>query len=282
MAHPHLTHIIVPYSSRLLSELQPGQTLLVQGNILQEAKRFEINLLSECFEVNPHVGSVPLHVNVRFDENKIVLNSFNAGEWEKEERHSNPFKKGETFDIRIRVHEERFELLANQHHLADFKHRHAFTKIDHMQITGDITLSNVHWGGRYFEIPFQSTFHGHSLKNGQRVFIYSIAKGDFSVNFVGANGDFLFHLNPRFGEKQIIRGSQKNGTWGEEEREGKFPLKKGEAVDIAIHNEPFSIQVFINGSHYCSFAHRVEDPNNEYKFLRVEGDIELTGVEVSH
>uniref|UniRef100_A0A915NVB5 Galectin n=1 Tax=Meloidogyne floridensis TaxID=298350 RepID=A0A915NVB5_9BILA len=228
MAHPHLNHIIVPYSSRLLSELQPGQTLLVQGNILQEAKRFEINLLSECFEVNPHVGSVPLHVN--------------AGEWEKEERHSNPFKKGETFDIRIRVHEERFELLANQHHLADFKHRHAFTKIDHMQITGDITLSNVHWGGCYFEIPFQSTFHGHSLKNG----------------------------------------SQKNGTWGEEEREGKFPLKKGEAVDIAIHNEPFSIQVFINGSHYCSFAHRVEDPNNEYKFLRVEGDIELTGVEVSH
>uniref|UniRef100_A0A915MVW7 Galectin n=1 Tax=Meloidogyne javanica TaxID=6303 RepID=A0A915MVW7_MELJA len=255
MAHPHLNHIIVPYSSRLLSELQPGQTLLVQGNILQEAKRFEINLLSECFE---------------------------AGEWEKEERHSNPFKKGETFDIRIRVHEERFELLANQHHLADFKHRHAFTKIDHMQITGDITLSNVHWGGRYFEIPFQSTFHGHALKNGQRVFVYSIAKGDFSVNFVGANGDFLFHLNPRFGEKQIIRGSQKNGTWGEEEREGKFPLKKGEAVDIAIHNEPFSIQVFINGSHYCSFAHRVEDPNNEYKFLRVEGDIELTGVEVSH
>jgi len=43
-----------------------------------------------------------------------------------------------------------------------------------------------------------------SLSKGQRVFIYSIAKGDFSVNFVGANGYFLFHLNPRFGEKQVI------------------------------------------------------------------------------
>ncbi|KAF7639365.1 Galectin [Meloidogyne graminicola] len=281
MSHPLINHISVPYTARLLSELQPPQTLLIQGDVLPDANRFAINLLSDCTEVNPHMGSVPLHVNIRFDENSVVLNSFNAGEWEKEERHSNPFNRGEPFDIRIRVHEERFELIANKQHLADFKHRYSFRKINHMQIIGDITLSTVHWGGRYFEMPFQSTFHGDSLKSGQRVFVYSIAKGDFSVNFVGENGDMLFHLNPRFTENQIVRGSQKNGTWGEEEREGKFPLKKGEAVDIAIHNEPYSIQVFINGNHYCTFAHRIEDPNNEYKFLRIEGNIELTGVEVS-
>jgi hypothetical protein len=43
-----------------------------------------------------------------------------------------------------------------------------------------------------------------------------------------------------------------------------------------------TFQVFINGEHYCSFAHRVEDTNNEYKFLRIDGEIEITGVEVSH
>lgn len=81
---------------------------------------------------------------------------------------------------------------------------------------------------------------------------------------------------------QIIRGSQKDGTWGEEEREGAFPLKKENAVDIAIFNEPYSLQIFINGKHYCAFAHRVGEPNNDYKFIRIEGDLEVTGVEVSH
>lgn len=104
---------------------------------------------------------------------------------------------------------------------------------------------------------FSNKFFLHPQK-GHRVFVYGIPKGDFSVNFIGATGDWLFHLNPRFSEKkvcelqisqihlffccQVVRGSQKNGIWGEEEREGKFPLSKGQAVDIALHNEPYSIQ----------------------------------------
>lgn len=280
-AHPQDRSIPVPYTSRLLEELKPGQTLFVHGQVLAEAQRFEINLLSDCTEISSHMGSVPLHISVRFDEGKIVLNSYNAGEWEKEDRYSNPFTKGQPFDIRIRVHDERYEILANQQHLADYKHRIFYTKVDHLQILGDITLSGVHWAGRYFDIPFRATFHGTSLGNGQRVYIYGIPKGDFSVNFVSETGDWLFHLNPRFSEKKIVRGSQKNGVWGEEEREGKFELNKGEAVDIALNNEPYSIQVFLNGQHYCSFAHRVDNPNSDYKFLHIDGNIEVTGVEVS-
>jgi len=275
-------HIPVPYTSRLLSEIAAGQTLNVHGNVFAEANRFEINLLNNCTEIDPHMGSVPLHLSVRFDEGKVVLNSFAAGEWGKEERHSNPFAKGQPFEIRIRVHDERLEIFANQKHLGDFKHRIPYTNIDHIQVIGDITLNGLHWGGRYFELPFQATFHGTSLKNGQRVFVYGIPKGDFSINLIGPTGDKLFHLNPRFSEKKIVRGGQKDGTWGEEEREGAFPLKKENALDIAIFNEPYSLQIFINGQHYCAFAHRVGDPNNDYKFVRIEGEIEVTGVEVSH
>lgn len=77
-SHPSDRPIPVPYTSRLLTELKPGQTLTVHGHVLPEANRFEINLLSDCTEVNPHMGSVPLHVSVRFDEGKIVLNSFDV------------------------------------------------------------------------------------------------------------------------------------------------------------------------------------------------------------
>uniref|UniRef100_A0A914HLF2 Galectin n=1 Tax=Globodera rostochiensis TaxID=31243 RepID=A0A914HLF2_GLORO len=273
--------ILVPYTSRLLSEIVPGQTLNVHGDVNTEAKRFEINLLNNCVEIDPHMGAAPLHCSVRFDEGKVVLNSFAAGEWGKEERHSNPFTKGQPFDIRFRVHDDRIEIFANQKQLAEFKHRILYTNIDHIQVRGDVTLSGVHWGGRYFELPFQANFHGTSLKNGQRLFIYGIPKGDFSVNLIGPSGDKLFHLNPRFSEKKVVRGSQKGGVWGEEEREGAFPLKKEQAVDIAVFNEPYSLQIFINGHHYCAFAHRVDAPNSDYKFVRIEGNIELTGLEVS-
>jgi hypothetical protein len=37
------------------------------------------------------------------------MNSFHKGEWGKEERKSNPLKKGEPFDIRIRAHDSKFQ-----------------------------------------------------------------------------------------------------------------------------------------------------------------------------
>jgi len=275
--------IPVPYTSRMLSPLQAGQTLVIHGRVPPNVKRFDINLLNDCTEINPNMGNVPLHVSVRFDEGKVVLNSFLGGEWAKEERHSNPFHKDQEFDLRIRVHDDKYEVSANQKHLADFKHRYAYTSIDYLQVTGDVILTGVHWGGRYFEIPFHTQFHGGFLRPGQRVHIYGVPKGDFSVNFVGLNGeDALFHLNPRFSEKHIVRNAQHNGDWGNEEREGSFPFKKGTGFDLTIHNESYSVQIFLNGERIGTFAHRTPHPDRDYKSLKVVGDVEITAVEVSH
>jgi len=281
MAHQDDRAIPVPYTSRLLAQIHPGQTLVVHGDVSPSANRFEINLLNDCTEINPNMGSVPLHVNVRFDEGKIVLNNLKGGEWGKEERHSNPLKKGEPFDIRIRVHEDKYEVSVNQKHLVDFKHREAVTAVDHLQVMGDVTLKGVHWGGRYFDNPFQTHFHNGSLKTGQRVYVYGVPKGDFSVNFLGGNGDILFHFNPRFSEKQVVRNSCQGGTWGNEEREGHFPFKKEVGFDLAVQNEPYSLQLFLNGERIGTFAHRA-NPERDYQALRIEGQVEITGVEVSH
>lgn len=47
----------------------------MRGKVNLDARRFEINLLNDSLEINSHLGSVPLHVSVRFDEGKIVLNT---------------------------------------------------------------------------------------------------------------------------------------------------------------------------------------------------------------
>jgi len=281
MSHPQDRAIPMPYTSKLLNKIEPGQTLVVHGQVLTGANRFAINLLNDCVEINPHMGSVPLHIDIRFDEGKIVLNSFLGSEWGKEERHKNPFSPEQPFDVRIRVHDDKFEISANHVHIADFKHRQGYDTIDHLQVVGDVTLTGVHWGGRYFQVPLETSFHGHALRPGQKVYIYGIPKGDFNVNFVGATDDMLFHFNPRFSETQVVRNSQINGDWGNEEREGKFPFKKNVSFDLAIHNEPYSIQVYLNGEHYCSYAHRA-NPSGDYKSLKINGELEVTGVEISN
>ena len=99
---------------------------------------------------------------MRFDEGKIVLNSwlvrrwaflpqrsllcsFKGAEWGKEERHSNPFAPGQEFDIRVRAHEDKFEITANQKEIAEFKHRSPLANIDHFQVaqTNDTFCSTV-------------------------------------------------------------------------------------------------------------------------------------------
>ena len=56
-------------------------------------------------------------------------------------------------------------------------------------------------------------------------------------------GDILFHFNPRFKEKVIVRNACRNDVWGQEEREGHFPFEKNRGFDLTIINEPYSIQV---------------------------------------
>ena len=60
---------------------------------------------------DPTSADIQLHMSIRLDEKKIVLNSLQGGTWGKEDRKSNPYtKEGEPFDIRIRAHDKKFEV----------------------------------------------------------------------------------------------------------------------------------------------------------------------------
>jgi len=93
---------------------------------------------------------------------------------------------------------------------------------------------------------------------------------------LNAKGDILFHVSPRFGEKEIVMNSKIDGAWGKEEKHKAFPFKSDTIFDIMVVNEEHSYQIFINGEHYCAFAHIVQPPT--VNSLQVEGDIELFGV----
>lgn len=148
------------------------------------------------------------------------------------------------------------------------------------KILGDITLSGVHWGGRYFKLPFETGFPAGHLNAGDRILLYGMPTGKkFEINLIGGNGDVLLHFNPRFKETAVIRNSSIGGTWGQEEREGGFPFKKDIAFDLVLVNEPYSIQIFIDNQRFGTFAHRTANPAFDYKGIRIDGELELTGLE---
>ena len=67
----------MPYTSRLGQTIQPGQTLNIHGDVLPDAKRIEVNFLSGGTEIGVNAQAI-FHVSLRFDDGKIVLNSFQA------------------------------------------------------------------------------------------------------------------------------------------------------------------------------------------------------------
>lgn len=284
MAHPGDAAVPVPFYSKLTQNqrLEAGQTLIIHGKINQDATRFDVNLLHGAAQVGPQSDAV-LHMSLRFDEGKIVFNTHEGGAWKKEERVSNPFKKGGDFDLRVRVHDEKFEVMADQKSIHDFKFRIPAANVDHFAVVGDVSLSGIHWGGRYYSLPYETGFHDESFRTGKRIFLYGKPTGKrFEINLYGRNNDILFHYNPRFSEKQVVRNAQVGGTWGNEEREGTFPFKKNIGFDLVILNEPYSIQIFHNNERVGTFSHRTSDPNRDYVRLGISGDLELTGLEFSH
>uniref|UniRef100_A0A914Y4V6 Galectin n=1 Tax=Panagrolaimus superbus TaxID=310955 RepID=A0A914Y4V6_9BILA len=172
--------------------------------------------------------------------------------------------------------------MTEQKEIHEFKFRAQLETIDYLNIDGDIALSGVHWGGRYFQIPFTTSFPDGHIRAGDRILVYATPKGNFAINLLGKNGDVLFHLNPRFSEKSVIRNAQLNGEWGTEEREGAFPFKKEVGTDIVISIEPYSIQIFVDNKRYGTFAHRTANPDEDYVGVRVDGEIDLTGLEFTH
>jgi len=268
----------VPYRSLLQEKIEPGQTLIVKGSTIDESQRFTINLHSKSADFSGN--DVPLHLSVRFDEGKIVMNTFHNGEWGKEERKSNPLKKGDTFDIRIRAHDDRFQIVIDQKEFKDFEHRLPISNITHMSIDGDLYLNHVHWGGKYYPVPYESGI-ANGFPVGKSLLIFGAVekKGKrFNVNLLRRNGDIALHFNPRLDEKVVVRNNLEANEWGNEEREGKIPFEKGIGFDLAITNEAYAFQIFVNGERFATFAHRT-DPN-DITGLQIQGDIELTGIQI--
>ena len=130
----------VPFIRRLAGGLTARRTIIVKGYVPPTSQSFAINFKAESS------GDLALHINPRMNEGAVVRNSYLNGSWGSEERSvsHNPFGPGQFFDLSIRCGNDRFKVYANGQHLFDYSHRlSAFTRVDVLEIQGDVILSYV-------------------------------------------------------------------------------------------------------------------------------------------
>ncbi|XP_013914489.1 PREDICTED: galectin-4-like [Thamnophis sirtalis] len=86
---------------------------------------------------------IPLHFNPRFNQKKVVLNTFQSGRWGREEGHQMPFQKSEPFELIFNVTEAGYQILVNKTPFCTYKHRIPPQSVKAIYVKGDMELNSL-------------------------------------------------------------------------------------------------------------------------------------------
>lgn len=83
----------------------------------------------------------------------------------------------------------------------------------------------------------------------------------------------LLHINPRVKDDITVRNTMTDGSWGEEERSGNNPFKKGQEFCLRILCTPDDYMIFVDNDVFCKYRHRV--PCSLATDLEIWGKLQL-------
>ncbi|XP_070837182.1 beta-galactoside-binding lectin-like [Chaetodon trifascialis] len=118
-----------------------GQTLTIVGVPKPDASNFAVN-------IGPDDQDITLHINPRFnahgDENAMVCNSYQGGNWCEEVREAGfPFQQGEEFKINIEFTPAEFLVKLSDGSTVHFPNRMGAEKYSFISFDGDVRIRSV-------------------------------------------------------------------------------------------------------------------------------------------
>ncbi|CAD5209910.1 unnamed protein product [Bursaphelenchus xylophilus] len=273
----------VPYLAKLEgNQLQPGQSLIVRGIVIGR-QDFVINLTNgpgvEFDEEVDVLDDRLLCVRVDIERKKIHINACINGEWGREGTVKHKWQCGDEFDIRVRCHEDEFEVYVDHKLVARFAHYVPLIKITHIYINGDIELFSSSWEGMYYNVPYSADIPGNFYP-GRKLYVSALVKKtakQFFIEFYAAS-DVVLQLNPRFPVKKLVCNSKTDGKWGQEEylTLEPFPFKRKRNFDLLIYCEETKFLIYVDDCLLGTYEHRI-NPRSAEK-IQISGDLVLQGV----
>lgn len=278
-----------PHGHPFLAALDPldvGKWIYVCVKIHQNAEKFTIDLM--C--APDSAADIALHVAARFNEKHVVRKHLTNGKWNTPETGGPfPFKPGTICGILITVRQQGYDIQLNgATNLSMFKHRLPYDSVTNLCVSFDCDVIHAISGmegmkpvphhvldkltlGKFI-IPFDY-FSGHSVE------IFGTptkADGQFTFDLMREAGAqrVFFRLQPKLKEQVIVRNSELDGKWGDEEKSlcGGFPFAKGREFKLRITAEAQRYHVEINSDISIDFKKRLYDASH---WLIVNGDLTL-------
>uniref|UniRef100_A0A2A4JJQ1 Galectin n=1 Tax=Heliothis virescens TaxID=7102 RepID=A0A2A4JJQ1_HELVI len=280
----------MPCVHKMAATITSGTKIRIQATTPPTADRFWIDF--QCGVSVSRYVDVAFHLNPRFDDKSVVLNSLIDETWGMEERNRLMYLyRGAVFDMLIECHEQLWKVSINGQHFCQFAHRIQFQRITHLAAYGHVNIikCNLESGSFAFPLPsepgtpeMQCIYKiAGGISDSSMVKIHGIVpphayrfRIDFQCGLSAArNDDIAFHLNPRFDEMEVVRNTQIAQKWGREER-SPSPLRRGEVFDMLIMCDSQYWKVIINGQFFCQFPHRIQFQRITH--LVVSGDVNIT------
>ncbi|CAH1791780.1 unnamed protein product [Owenia fusiformis] len=278
-----ISPVLSPSAIPIPGGLHPGKEVIIKGHQIPGADRFQVNFQSDAEE---EAGSIPLHFNPRQSMGYVVRNAFYGG-WgpEEVEEPEFPFRDDEDFTIRIITFPEYYVVHVNGRHFIDFPHRASFEEVKYLAVGGDAEFHEVIFIDNIQMLPYWGTFPGidDQFLPGSGVRVRGqVMQGAqrFEINFCNSldgGDDRPFHFNPRMEDKKVVRNSQIDGGWGDEERDtDEFPFKEGDFFEVTIVASDDCFKCFW-GDERVNYSHRI--PIENIHNLMIDGNVALTSVE---
>uniref|UniRef100_A0A7E4VWX8 Galectin n=1 Tax=Panagrellus redivivus TaxID=6233 RepID=A0A7E4VWX8_PANRE len=277
-AYDHVFHYVYSHA------LNFGQTLYFSGTAkLRTTNEFEINIIATS-DVNSDDAVRILHIK-HLHWNALAYNTYENGWGSEEKTIPSPIKKGEPFNLQIRVAPEAFEISVNGKHVHTYKHRLPPNIMGFIRIVGDVTLTRARVAGRQFEVPYKVTLPSSGLELGDHVVVVgAVTKGDFNINFLNIIDNIVVQFNVRIRSKAIDCNTFTDGKQSYSQRGVGFPIEAGREFefDFMILPDKSGVAVHIDGVFYQTFKHdmQAESSKDEFYYFQITGDVDFRALEV--
>ncbi|XP_056298490.1 galectin-8-like [Pseudoliparis swirei] len=246
----------IPFAGTILGGLLPGEMVLVQGSVLSDADRFQVDLTCGS-SVEPR-ADVALHFNPRFRTPCVVLNALQGGHWGREQvLDQNPFRAGEPFELVILVLKDSFKVALNGAHLVVFPQRVALRRVDTLCVSGAVRVQVA------AVLPSRSDVSPTASLTNQEA-----PKMNQEVPQTRRTSDW-FEMKLRL--LQLISVVPPEDSL---QRHCRF-----DSLQMIILCEAQRFRVSVNGLHQLDYRHRVQDLNRIGQ-LEVQGDVRLLDLQV--